>query len=82
MISSLHNEVRLLTSAVRHWIVPVSSFQAAEAGRANQFIGSHAAKQNLSIHQEVAALSVTKVWRSGILALHWCWENTVECPHF
>lgn len=75
LISSLDNDVRSLTSAVGHWIVPASSFQAAEAGRANQFIGVHAAKHNLSTHQEVAALSVTKIWRSGILALHWCWEK-------
>lgn len=82
MLSSHDNHVRWLTAAVGHWIVPASSFQAAEAGGADQLIGVHATEHNLSTHQEVAALSVTKVWRSRIRALHWCWENTVQCAQF
>lgn len=82
MLLSHDYRVQSLTSAVGHRIVPLSGFQAAEARGADQLIGVHATKHNLSIHQEVAALSVTKVWRSRILALDWCWENTVQCAQF
>lgn len=64
-----------LTSAVWDWIVPASSFQAVEARRADQLVAVLAAKNNLTAHQEVAAVSVTEVWRPGVLALHRLWEE-------
>lgn len=82
MLSSHDNHVQWLTSAVGQWIVPASSFQAAEARGADQLIGVHATKHNLSTHQEVTALSVTKVWRSRILAPHWCWETQSSVHNF
>lgn len=62
-----------LTSAVWDWVVPASCLQAVEARRANQLIAVLAAKNNLTAHQKVAALSVTKFWRPGVLTLHWLW---------
>lgn len=66
-----------LTSAVWDWIIPASCLQAAQARRADQFIAVVAAKSNLTAHQKVAAVSVTELWRPGVLALHWLWwEHT------
>lgn len=62
-----------LTSAVWDWIVPASSFQAVEAGRANQLIAVVAAKNNLTAHQKVPAISVTELWIPRVLAFHWLW---------
>lgn len=60
-----------LTSAVWGRAVPASCLQALEARRANQLVATVAAKNNLTAHQKVAAVSVTELWRAGVLALHW-----------
>lgn len=68
----------LFTSAVGDRIVPVSSLQTMEARGAHQLVAVATAENDLTTHQEVAALSETKIWRAGVFTLHRLWGNAIK----
>ena len=77
-----HHFTEPLTSAVRDRIVPVSCLQAAESSRADHLVPVLAAEHHLTAHQKVAAASVAKLRRAGVLTLHrlW-WEHMHSTTH-
>lgn len=49
-----------------------------EARGAHQLVAVSTAENDLTTHQEVAALSETKIWRAGVFTLHRLWENAIQ----